>query len=571
MKKLIIGIIAAVILIGAGLGYRAFSQKAEPKFSVAEAKTSDITEKVSVTGSLVPLERINLEPKTQQEVQRVLVKVSDRARKGELLIQLDEKSALLRIDKSQAGLNSVYQGINLLAVQLKNAEQELKEIEQTTAKNIDKTEVALEEAKVNLKTKQQDLEDTKETEDNALEQSYEDALAVLRSVDLQVGNAYRAVRSIQRTYFHEALYNYSFRGDQERVRVRGEEDQIKQSQESIDSVLQTAQETKDKNDIDKALLETRLQLDKVYQSLSEIREICSQTSYYYLVAAADKAILDTQKGKIGTMISDLISAEQGIETQKITGLNNLNSAQAVLDIAQFQLNSAESNLSYVKAQGQQQTTQSQSKIGQLQQEIELKKSTLETSKVDLAQAQSGLEDTKIKAPLAGTITAVNLEQGEIAKPGVVVISMIPEDKYKIEADISEVNIGKIEKGCSAKIEFDAFPDEVYQGQVDKIYPAEIVKAGVVYYRIEVLLDECPDKLKPGFSANLDIIIGQEKNVVTVPYVAVKEDEQGQYVKIVKDDVITETRRVETGLGTDTRIEIKKGLEPGETVVLYEGK
>ena len=563
MKKLTIGIIAIIILIGAGVSYQAFSQKAEPKFSVAEAKTSDITEKVSVTGSLVPLERINLEPKTQQEVQRVLVKVSDRVEKGELLIQLNQQDALLQIDKSKASLNSVNQTINLLTIQLSNAEQGLEDVERTTAKNIEKAKTSLEEAKTNLKTKQQSLEDARKTGDNALDQSYEDALTVLQGINLQVGNTYRAVRSIQRIYFYQA--------DQESIRVRENEGRIKQSQESIDFVLQVAQETKDKNDIDKALSETGLELEKVYQSLFEIREICGQTSYYYLVAATDKAILDTQKGEIDTTISDLISAEQGIETQKITGPNNLNSAQAVLDIAQSQLDSAESSLSYIEAQGQQQVNQARSTIKQLQQELELKQSNLKTSEIDLAQAQQVLEDTGIRASVAGTVTGVNIGQGETAKPGTAVVSIIPEDKYRVEADISEVNIGKIQKESLVQVEFDAFPNEIYQGQVDKVYPAEIVKEGIVYYRIEVSLNKYPDKLKPGFTANVDVIIGQEKNVVTVPYVAVKEDEQGQYVKIVEDDVITEIRRVETGLGTDTSIEIKKGLESGETVVLYEGK
>ncbi len=561
MKKLTIVIIIIAILIGAGISYQAFFKKGEVKFSVAVAEISDITEKVSVTGSLVPLQRINLGPKIQQEVKEILVEVSDKVKKGELLVQLNEKDALIQIDKNKASLNSVNQEINLLKVKIENAEQDLEKVEQTAAENTSKAEAGLEEARTNLETKQQNLKDVGEVENNELKQSYEDALAVLRGTYLQVDNAYWAVELIQRTYF--------YRNDQEGCRVKREERQIELDKENIYSVLEIAQETESSNDIDEALSETELKLDEIYQSLSEIREICGQTNYYYTVADADKTILDTQKSNIDTAISDLISAKQDIESQEVSGHKNVNSAQATLDIAQSQLGSADSNLSYVEIQGQQQVTQAQSKIKQLQQELILKESNLEVSKANLAQARKGLEDTSLKAPMAGTITQVNIEQGETAKPGVVVVSMIPEKKYKIEVDISEVNIGKIKEGSLTEVEFDAFPNETYQGQVDKIHPAEIVKEGVIYYRVEVLLDEYPEKLKSGFTANLDIIVGQRENVITVPYVAVKEDEQGKYVKIVENNEVKEERRVEIGLGSDTRIEIREGLEQGEEVVLYE--
>ncbi len=563
MKKLTIAIIAIVILIGAGASAQVFFKKEKPKFSVAEAQINDITEKVSVTGSLVPLQRIDLEPKTQQEVKQILAKVSDKIQQGMLLIQLDQRDALIQVDQSNANLDSVQQNIDLLGVKLQNAEKNLINVEQTATDNVAQIEASVEEAKTSLETKQQSLNDVEEVEQNKLEQAREDILAALEGIFLRANEAYWAVESLQRTYFYQ--------NDQESFRVRNAENQIKQSRDNIDAVLQTAQETEDGDDIDKALSETESSLSKLYQSLSTIREICGQASYYYIIASADKTILDTEKSDVNTAILSLISVKQAIESQEISGQKNINTAQAVLDSTRAQLNSANSNLNYAKTQREQQISQAQSQIEQLKQEAQLEKSKLVTAQVGLAQAQKTLEDTRIIAPMAGTITKVNIEQGETAKPGTVVISMIPEDKYKIEADVSEVNIGKIKKEGLAEVEFDAFPDEIYQGQVSKISPAEIVKEGVIYYRIEVLLNQYPIKLKPGFTANLDIIVGQEKNAVTVPYVAVKEDEQGKYVQIVEDDAIKEQRRVETGLETDTSIEITKGLESGEKVVLYEEK
>ncbi len=85
-----------------------------------------------------------------------------------------------------------------------------------------------------------------------------------------------------------------------------------------------------------------------------------------------------------------------------------------------------------KTEREQKITQAESEIEELKQELKVKKSSLESAKLDLDQAQENLEDTTITAPAKGTITKVDIEEGETATPGKVVITMIPEKDYKIE-------------------------------------------------------------------------------------------------------------------------------------------
>lgn len=561
MRKLIIAILI-IILIGAGVGYQFFFREQEKQFSVIEAETGDLTEQVSVTGSLVPFRRIKIEPKLRGEVEQVLVEVSDPVERDDLLIKLDQDQARIQVQKSRANLNSINQEISLLETKLNNAEQDLKQAKQTTAKNINKAEASLEEAQVNLNSKQQNLVDVRQTEDNQLAQQYEDARDSLNTNLATTEQALLKLDRIQETYF--------YKNNQISTKLRSKRDAAKEDLSEVEQLINKVEESKSRDDTISALDALKTALDSTQEALRYARNVAMEnSSYKNKVSSSDKTTLDTEKSNVNTALTKITSAKQSVEIQEISSQKNINSAQAAVDTAKSQLNSARKNLSYVESQAQQKITQAQSKLEQLKKELDVKKSNLKTAQVELAQAQQDLEDTTIKAPTSGIITKVEIEKGETAKPGAAIVSIIPKQKYKIEADVSEVNIGAINKRDRVEVDFDAFPNQVYPGQVYKIHPAEIVKEGVIYYRIEVLLDKYPEKLKPGFTANLDIIVGQKKNVVTVPYVAVKEDNQGEYVEIIEDGQIKEKRRVKTGLEGNTMIEITQGLQPGEKVVLYK--
>jgi len=562
MKKSIIVTIIIIALIGAGVSYQFLFREKEANFSVGEAEISNITEKVSVTGSLVPLQRIELEPKTKEEVKEVLVEVSDKVEEDQLLIQLDQEGALIQLEKSRSNLNSTRQEIELLNTKLANTKQELERTKETMASNIEKAKSEVESAEITLNSKKQNLEDVKEEANSDLDQVYEDARNTLGTEYLVSKKAFLEVESIQESYFTA--------NNQISLTVKDKVDSAEEKLDVADEFIDTANETESTNDTNEAIEKLKEALNSVKEALRYTRDVaCEDASYKNTVSSTDKSTLDTQKSNVETSISDVVSAKQDIASEEIDKQKSINDAQALVDSAQASLNTSKRSLDQVKAQKEEKITQINSQTEQIKTEVKLKESKVDSAKADLNEARKKLEDTKIKAPVAGTITKVEIEEGETAKPGNVIIAMIPEKKYKIEADVSEVNIASIDKNDPVKVDFDAFPNENYNGTVHKIHPAEIVKEGVIYYRIEVLLTESPDKLKPGFTTNLDIITGQKENVVAVPYVAVKEDEQGKYVEIAEDHTIKEKRRVKTGLEGDTMIEIKEGLKKGEKVVLYK--
>jgi len=545
MSKKIIVAILIIVLIGAGAAY-AFLGGGEEQLSTVKAEKGNITEQVSVTGSLVPLKRIKLEPKTKGQVQNVLVDISDKVEKGDLLLKLDQTQAQIQVQKSKSNLESTKEEINLLETKLKNAERDL----ELTKKS---TEQSVEEAQTNLKAKQQNLEDTRETEENQLKEAYEDGRSSLDSNYLTANKARIELDNIKDDYFNG--------NDQISLKVKDKLDQAESTLKEAKNLIDEANSSEDQDTTKTALNRLKEGLKELKEALRYTRDdACEDARYEYEVSSSDKTTLDTQKSNVETAISNITTAQQELTAQEISSRKNINTAQSQLD-------SAKAALEQAKSQRDQKINQAESKVEETEQELKLKKIKLESVEADLSQAQQNLKDTTINAPFAGTITKVNIEEGETANIGTVVVTMIPKKDYKIEADVSEVNIASLEKSDPVKVDFDALPDEQYQGEVSKVHPAETVKEGIIYYRVEVMLESYPDKLKPGFTVNLDIITGQKENVVTLPYIAVKEDNEGSYVTIANEE--QEKRRVSVGLEGDTKVEIKEGLKEGEEVILTQ--
>src|SRR6056297_2383608 len=113
MKKLTL-VILIVILIGAGAAYQAFLSNPGEEFTTVKAEKTDITEQVSVTGSLVPLKRISLQPKVKGQAEKITVEISDEVEQGESLITLEQDQVKTRVHKSKSNVESAKQEIDLL-------------------------------------------------------------------------------------------------------------------------------------------------------------------------------------------------------------------------------------------------------------------------------------------------------------------------------------------------------------------------------------------------------------------------------------------------------------------------
>lgn len=186
--------------------------------------------------------------------------------------------------------------------------------------------------------------------------------------------------------------------------------------------------------------------------------------------------------------------------------------------------------------------------------------------------QAGLQGGKIIAPFTGVITKQDAKVGGIVGANSALVSLISLNDMYVEADVSEVNIGKIALGNEVSVEFDALPDLVYRGELTYIEPAETLIDGVVNYKIRVEMKNASNtpemlaQIRSGLTSNLKVLSAKVDDTLSLPNFVILERDGKTYVNKVIDGKEAIETEVELGLiGSDGLVEIKSGLGEGDTV------
>lgn len=193
--------------------------------------------------------------------------------------------------------------------------------------------------------------------------------------------------------------------------------------------------------------------------------------------------------------------------------------------------------------------------------------TTQKKQVELYEEQ--LAEGIVKAPISGTVTAVNFDAGDTYIQGSPIVTIQDCSAFEVEAYIGEYDISDIEKGQKVLIKTDATGDEELEGTVVFVSPtaATNLTGGDVTYLIRISVDTPNERLRLDMSASLSIIIEQHENALTVPYNAVQEDEQGNtYVEVMAEDGTTTKVPVTVVLESNYYTEIKSdSLTEGQKV------
>ena len=544
-KKLIIAIFIGLIIII--LGYSILFKKEESSFILADVLMGNISREVSTTGTVTPAKKIELQFKTSGEIKNILTEVGDKVTAGQQLVKLDSSDLYIKRDQASAALELANAKLNQL---LAGKSKEEIEVYETAVKNAEKS---VKDSEIALKNSKQNLTDVKASEESDLSQAFESALNTLNDAELKSYNAYVTVDLIQRTYFTT--------NDQAATSVKENKNAIKRYADIIEASSDIARQSFLNEDIDKALSDTNNSLKNINNSITIIREQIEKPLYKDTVSSANKTSLDTQRTNIITILSSVISDQQTITSTKITNQSNVNTAKTSVDTAKKNLNTAGGV--FVKAKNELAVV----KAGPRETDIALNQAEIKEAQANLSLAEKQISDTIMKAPANGIITKVNGEIGEKVEIGKTVIILITESKFQIEADIAEVDIGRVALTQPVEITLDAFPEHKFFGDVIEIEPAETVIQGVVYYKIKVGFDEQQNGAKPGMTANIVIITNSKENILIIPQRAVKEKDGIKYVRVPIDSSNFEEINIETGIrGSNGMMEIIFGLKEGDKVI-----
>lgn len=274
----------------------------------------------------------------------------------------------------------------------------------------------------------------------------------------------------------------------------------------------------------------------------------------------DTKILNTQLQQAeGT----LQSAEAGAQSAKIQAQQakiNLDSAQKayqrtkeVFDagaVSRSELDKVTSDLELAKKQYE-------IAVGLAQKQTQ---GSIHGAQANLSNIKVQLKDAAITSPINGIITNRNINPGEIASPGVSLLTLADTFTLKLKGTVPQEALPLLQSGQEINVSIDIYPDQVFKGQIDNIGPMAVSTGE--YFPIEISIKNTGD-IKAGLSAHASINMAADQGVV-VPASAVVQNNGHNYVFVIKNNAAVK-RIVTLGLKNDKEVEVLKGLQAGELV------
>lgn len=281
----------------------------------------------------------------------------------------------------------------------------------------------------------------------------------------------------------------------------------------------------------------------------------------------------SSQGSLDKLLSDsktnLKSIYDFLNLLMDTTINSLSLSSSTLNTYKTNINDARGEID-----------SAMSGVTTLMQNISSQKATVASKQADIKSYEASVDNinaqiskTVLRSPIAGTVTKQDAKVGEIAVANTVVASVISSGDYEIDSYIPEVDIARVKVGNQAKVTLDAYGnDVVFDAAVTSIDPGETILEGVATYLTKLHFQKADARIKPGMTANIDIISATHENVLSLPQRAVQKREGKEFVLIYKNDMkdasSAEEKEITTGIrGYDGYIEVVSGLSEGEEIII----
>lgn len=541
-KTIIISII--IILIAIFVLANVFSSKESdvPDFETALVEKKTLTTTISSTGKIATESSKNVTSQlTNYKVTGVNVKVGDKVNAGDVICTFDTADLAKTVSNLSATINATNTTSGVTVASAERAVQETQKTRDNALEPLDKAvqnarqdydnhNAALNTAKSNLQTKQ--------TEVKNLENQIPTLTASVNAAQTAKNEAQNVYTQKEAEYTNAKTAFETAQNDPSQLEILG----------SLQTALVGATQAKDNAKAELTVKENTL--------------------------ATEQAKLNEVTGKINTLNAEITQLNQTIPGQEA----NVNAKREALASAEKAYNDQASTLNnqVANAQGQLDSARAQTSVGTL------------TVEEQLNAYQKQLAETNLKAPAAGTVTAVNVKAGDYYTGGAVV-TIEGIESFIVETEIDEYDIADVTVGMEAVIKTDSTRDEELSGEVISVAPAAtgstassatamsgLSSAGMgssvssgtsATYTVKIAINTQNDRLRLGMNAKINIITQKSTDVLAVPYDAVTVREDGtKFVTIIHGENVEEDIDVTTGLESGYYTEISSDkIQEGETV------
>ncbi|MEZ5313581.1 MAG: efflux RND transporter periplasmic adaptor subunit [Thermoanaerobaculia bacterium] len=209
---------------------------------------------------------------------------------------------------------------------------------------------------------------------------------------------------------------------------------------------------------------------------------------------------------------------------------------------------------------------------------------IEQARANLAGARDELSKTKMVSPIDGVITALPIEEGEIAvigtmnNPGTALMTISDMNTVEAVMEVDETDIPNVRVGQTAEVRIDAYSDQKFEGIVTEVASSPIqsltgASDAAVNFEVRIQLKDPPEGIRPGFSCSADILTGTADQVIAVPIQALvvrdKDGGEEEGVYLLASEGKKKTAKfaaVTPGLMGEMEVEIESGVDDEAEVI-----
>ncbi|MBE9223737.1 efflux RND transporter periplasmic adaptor subunit [Cyanobacterium stanieri LEGE 03274] len=348
------------------------------------------------------------------------------------------------------------------------------------------------------------------------------------------------------------------------------------AQAQLTEAQASAQETDVRTRADLQVLETRLaqaaaSLEEARRRIplrseqlrSQLRETESRLRLAEVQTQRNQALLEEgviSQDEFDGIASEYLSLQAQIQeiVQRI---------QEVETTAEPEIRRLEANVAEIQASIQERQVRGDAELERLQ-------ANIQAAQANLKIAEIQFQDTFITAPFDGIVTQKFASEGAFVTPttsasatsSATSSSIIALARgLEIVAKVPEIDLSQIALGQPVEIVADAYPDQVFQGVVQKIAPEAIVEQNVTSFEVTIAIPEQQEKLLSRMNVEVTFLGEQLNSAVTVPTVAIVTEDGETGVMVPDDNNEPEFRPVTIGISVNDQTQILSGLSAGERV------
>lgn len=196
---------------------------------------------------------------------------------------------------------------------------------------------------------------------------------------------------------------------------------------------------------------------------------------------------------------------------------------------------------------------------------------IEERRLALEVARRQLEETMLRAPFAGVVADVLVEEGNAVGERAGVVRLVDLSGYKVNVTVDESDVVHVRPGQEVTVRVRRAPQLALPGRVSRVAVLPSSAESVVLFPVEVVIDmeqaaAAASVLQPGLTVEVEIVVERAENVLVVPLASIVEMGGQSLVTRVRPDGTQENVPVVTGLSDGLRVEIRSGLEEGDEII-----